>query len=149
MIVVLKTPSLAERVAAAGGAVATSAASARGRDRRSRRSRLLVTRLALQGVIVHPDYSFTRVLDGFSTLVESERGPDHRARPGRRSASIPVRVAYPAAFSARDARARRLRAGSGDRPTAALSGIDGRGVTIALLDTGVDATQSRTCGDGC
>src|SRR3954451_11332683 len=55
VIVVLRTPSLAQRVAAAGGIVGT---------RRERAwtnatvaaQKLLVSRLALQGVTIHPDF---------------------------------------------------------------------------------------------
>src|SRR3954464_12722947 len=74
VIVVLKTPSLAQRVAAAGGIVGT---------RRERiwtsstlaAQKLLVTRLALQGVRVHPDFSYARVLDGFSALIDPSAIP--------------------------------------------------------------------------
>src|SRR5690348_6546763 len=60
VIVVLKTPSLAQRVAAAGGIVGT-------RQERTwtnatvAAQKLLVSRLALQGIAVHPDYTFARV----------------------------------------------------------------------------------------
>src|SRR6185437_7629043 len=55
VIVVLKTPSLAERVAAAGGLVRTE--SERGWTKAVLSAeRLLVSRLALNGVVVHPDY---------------------------------------------------------------------------------------------
>src|SRR3954451_3901318 len=60
VIIVLKTPSLARRVKAAGGAVGT---------RRERvwtntaiaSQKLLVSRLALRGISVRPEYSFARV----------------------------------------------------------------------------------------
>ena len=48
----------------------------------------------------------------------------------------PVRVAFPASLSPR---ALRLEAASAARPGVRLAGIAGRGVLIALLDTGVDA----------
>ena len=72
VIVVLRTRSLAQRVAAAGGIVDTR------RERAWTNStlaaqKLLVSRLALQGVTIHPDYSFARVLDGFSALIEFGR----------------------------------------------------------------------------
>src|SRR5881394_3097498 len=63
VIVVLRTPSLAQRVAAAGGIVGTRRERAWTGAARSAQ-RLLISRLALHGVIVHPDYSFARVLDG-------------------------------------------------------------------------------------
>src|SRR5688500_19256333 len=65
MFVVLNTPSLADRVAAAGG---------RATDREERRwtraalaeQRLLFSRMEVQGIRIEPDYSFARVLSGFS-----------------------------------------------------------------------------------
>jgi minor extracellular serine protease Vpr len=137
VIVVLKTPSLAERVAAAGGIVST---------RRERAwtnavlssEKLLATRLALQGVTVHPDFSYARVLAGFSALVDAsavaiiERDADV-------AGVYPVRVAYPAAISTRVLSRADFGPLSGHRPEIGMSGVDGRGVTIALLDTGVDA----------
>src|SRR5437764_8817189 len=132
VIVVLKTPSLAQRVAAAGGIVGT---------RRERAwtnatlaaQKLLVSRLALQGVAVHPDYTFARVLDGFSALVDPSAIPIIE-RDDDVAGVYPVRVAYPSSISTRV-----LAHGDWeDRVAVGMSGVDGRGVTIALLDTGVD-----------
>src|SRR5438270_7783098 len=61
VIVVLKTPSLAERVAAAGGIVSTERERAWTNNVLSN-EKLLVSRLALQGGAVHPDLSYARVL---------------------------------------------------------------------------------------
>src|SRR5262245_44707218 len=60
VIVILKTPSLAQRVKAAGGVVGTH------RERLWTNTalasqKLLVSRLALHGIAVRPDYSFARV----------------------------------------------------------------------------------------
>ena len=137
VIVVLKTPSLAQRVARAGGIVST---------RRERAwtnatlaaQRLLVSRLALQGVPVHPDYSFTRVLDGFSALVDASAVPIIE-RDADVEGVFPVRVAYPATISTRVLSRADFGPESGHRANVAASGVDGRGVTIALLDTGVDS----------
>src|SRR5438128_9643737 len=74
VIVVLSTPSLAQRVAAAGGTVGTNRERA-WTDATLAAQKLLVTRLALQGVRVHPDYSYARVLDGFSALVDPSAIP--------------------------------------------------------------------------
>jgi len=136
VIVVLKTPSLAQRVARAGGIVST---------RRERAwtnatlaaQKLLVSRLALQGVTLRPDYSFTRVLDGFSALIEASAIPLIE-RDADVEGVFPVRVAYPAAISTRVLSRADFGPLSGHRPNVTVSGVDGRGVTIALLDTGVD-----------
>src|SRR5437867_3627558 len=63
VVVVLKTPSLAQRVARAGGIVGTRQ-EREWTDATLSAQRLLVSRLSLQGVTVHPDFSFARVLDG-------------------------------------------------------------------------------------
>jgi subtilisin family serine protease len=137
VIVVLKTPSLAQRVAAAGGIVDTS------RERTWTNNvlsneKLLITRLALQGVIVHPDFSYARVLAGFSALVDASAIPIIE-RDADVEGVYPVRVAYPAAISTRVLSRADYGPLSGHRPDVGMAGVDGRGVTIALLDTGVDA----------
>ena len=53
----------------------------------------------------------------------------------------PVRAAFPAALSRRVGRAKSLAAAGASGPDANLPGLDGHGVTIALLDTGVDLTH--------
>src|SRR5947207_2389664 len=50
----------------------------------------------------------------------------------------PVRVAYPATISTRVLSRADFGPLSGHRPEIGMAGVDGRGVTIALLDTGVD-----------
>jgi subtilisin family serine protease len=133
VIVVLATPSLGERVAAAGGAVDIEQEQAWTKVVLSAQ-RLLVSRLALQGVIVHPTLSFTRVLDGFSAVIPAsvipvvERDPDV-------AGVYPVRIAYPATISAKSLTADAVDAGN----ALASAGVDGRGVTVAILDTGVDS----------
>ncbi|HEY1369066.1 MAG TPA: S8 family serine peptidase [Gaiellaceae bacterium] len=144
-IVVLKTPSLAQRVARAGG---------KATDRQERAwtnavraaQRLLISRLAVQGVYLRREYSFARVLDGFSALVDSssipliERDPDV-------AGVYPVRVAYPASLSGGVLSQPDFAAAAGRRAGIGFSAeVDGRGVTIAVLDTGVDR-QARFFGD--
>jgi minor extracellular serine protease Vpr len=136
VIVVLKTPSLAQRVAAAGGVVGTE------RERAWTSSvltaqKLLVTRLAFSGISIHPDYSFARVLDGFSAVIDPSAIPLIE-RDEDVAGVYPVRIAYPATTSTQVLSRPEYGPGSGHRPEIGISGVDGRGVTIALLDTGVD-----------
>jgi len=136
VIVVLKTRSLAQRVAGAGGIVGTRQERAWTNATLSAQ-KLLVSRLALHGVTVRPDYSFARVLSGFSALLDSSAIPIVERDPDV-AGVYPVRVAYPAAISTKVLSRDDFGPASGHRPDAALPGVDGRGVTIALLDTGVD-----------
>src|ERR1043166_1467767 len=61
MIVLLKSPSLADRVAAHGG-IASDKQEQAWTSSLLAQQRLLRSRLELQGVEIHPEYSFTRVL---------------------------------------------------------------------------------------
>jgi len=127
VIVVLKRPSLAARVAAAGGAVDIEQEQAWTKLALAAQ-KLLVSRLALHGIAVRPEYTFARVLDGFSASLPATAIPVVE-QDADVAGVYPVRVAYPATVS--------VEASDVD---AALdrAGIDGRGVTVAVLDTGVD-----------
>src|SRR4051794_1954256 len=132
VIVILRTPSLAQRVAAAGGIVGTRKERAWTNSTLASQ-KLLISRLALQGVSVHPDFTLARVLDGFSALVDPSAIPIIE-RDDDVAGVFPVRVAYPSSISAHVLE----RGDWADRVGVGMSGVDGRGVTIALLDTGVD-----------
>jgi subtilisin family serine protease len=131
VIVVLKAPSVADRVANAGG-LATSEEERKWRQSALAAQKLLVARLRVQGVIVQPEFSYTRTVNGFSAAFDArgvallERAPDV-------AGVYPVRAAYPASLTSD-----LLPSQFGTRPDITLSDRDGRGVTIALLDTGVD-----------
>src|SRR5581483_2207044 len=131
MIVVVRTPSLAQRVARVRGPSAaderrwTSAAYVA--------QRAVLARLSKHGLGVRPDYTYARVLDGFSAALDPRAVALLESDPAVRGV-YPVRAAFPATTAAASA-------GAAAAPPRPLPGLDGRGVTIALLDTGVDRTQ--------
>ena len=137
VIVVLRTPSLAQRVAAHAGAASAAQERAWTTAALTAQTRL-VARLARDGIVLHPDYSFARVLDGFSANVDPSEVPLVERDPDV-AGVYPVRVAYPASVSTHVLARADFGPGSGHRAALGATGLDGRGVTIALLDTGVDA----------
>jgi subtilisin family serine protease len=135
VIVLLKTPALADRVGSAGG-LATSEEERKWTQTALSSQKLLVARLRIQGVVVQPEFSYTRTVNGFSAAFDA-RGIALLERAADVAGVYPVRAAFPASLSSR------LLTSSyfGERPNIGLSDKDGRGVTIALLDTGVDRAQ--------
>jgi subtilase family protein len=135
VLVVLHAPSLASQVAAAGG-VASDTDERRFSAAALAAQQQIVSALVAKGVAVRPRLRFTRLLNGFSATVDA-----HSLSLIERAKSVegvyPVRAAYPAAVT----RSRDLvQRGLGVRPDLSLGGFDGSGVTIALLDTGIDPT---------
>ncbi len=135
-LVVLSAFSLADWVGRAGGLAS---------DRDERRwsaaafaaQQQFVTDLARRGVRIKPEFRFTRTLNGFSAVLDPGAVALLERTPGV-TGVYPVRVGFPASVSSRVLRSAALVAGIGRRPNVGLAGIAGRGVTVALLDTGVD-----------
>ena len=131
VIVVLKAPSLADRVRP----TSTAADERRWSAEALAAQRQLIGRLALEGVAIRPEYTYTRVIDGFSAAIDA-RGISLMDSAPEVAGVYPVRVAYPATVpGAQQA------AVAGPARGLTLAGMDGSGVTVALLDTGVDRSQ--------
>src|SRR5438477_3143909 len=139
VIVVLKAPSLAQRVAEAGG-VATDAQERQWTSAAVAAEQQVLTKLAAHGVQVRVDYNYARVINGFSAQLDSEAVALLEREP-EVAGVYPVRVAYPATVSSTLLAKDELAHGAAQRPEIMLPGFDGRGVTIAVLDTGVDRAQ--------
>ena len=132
VLVVLSAFSLADRVERAGGLAS---------DRDERRwsatalaaQQQFISNLALDGVTIKPEFRFTRTLNGFSAVLDPRAIALLERSPGVKGV-YPTRTAYPASVASG------LVAGGLARRQldVRLAGIAGRGVTIALLDTGVD-----------
>jgi subtilisin family serine protease len=138
MLVLLNAPSLADTVAAAGG-VATDDQERNWSASAAAAQQQLLFELVAKGLRANLDYRYTRVLNGFSAALDPgavallERAPQVRG-------VYPVRAAYPASTSRSLLRGQADRLGIPLSAPVAVGGFDGRGVTVALLDTGVDRT---------
>jgi len=134
-IVVLRTPSVAQRLARAK--LATEQDERRWAAQAHAAQQQVLTQLARHGLVVRPDYSYVRVLDGFAAPLDP-RAVALLAHNPEIAGIYPVRAAFPASISS-------VALARGDAPpgsTVALPGFDGNGVSIALLDTGVDRFQT-------
>jgi subtilisin family serine protease len=144
VIVVLNSPSLSDRVAAAGGQ-ATEAQQKQWTASALASDNLLIARLAQQGVKVKPEHRYARVITGFSAPLDPRAVAYLEGAP-EVAGVYPVRVTYPASVSSNLIEKGGLAAGVDTRPGVALPGFDGRGVTIAVLDTGVDVKHPYVLG---
>ncbi len=132
-VVLLRPPSVAQRVRAAGGRASEAEMRAWFASAVAQQEQFLA-RLNAVGARVAPEYRYTRVVNGFSARLD----PTSAALldSDREVAGIyPVRIAYPAQSSEE----------SGVLPSSVadleIAGLDGTGVTVALLDTGVDRSH--------
>ena len=135
-IVVLRAPSLADRVRRAGGGATERqmrAWTAAARDAQQK----AIVRLAFRGAPIDAEQSYVRVLNGFAAALDPRLIPVLERDP-LVAGVYPVRAVYPAAVPDPAAAVEMLAPGGDGRVDVTLPGSDGTGITVALLDTGVD-----------
>ncbi|HYI73860.1 MAG TPA: S8 family serine peptidase [Gaiellaceae bacterium] len=133
-VVLLRPPSLAARVRSVGGKASEREMRAWSTAAVAQQEQFLA-RLSAAGARIAPEYRYTRVVNGFSARLDPTSAALLDA--DREVTGIyPVRIAYPA---------QAVEAGGGVLPAAVadleIAGLDGTGVTVALLDTGVDPSH--------
>ena len=139
MIVVLRNPSLADRIAEAGG-TATESAMRQWTAGALAAQKQIAARLSREGIQLVPDFVYTRTFNGFSAPIDG-RALALLERDEDVFGVYPVRAAYPAALSAAEFRGTAFGPGAGRRAEVGIPRFDGAGITVALLDTGVDVTH--------
>jgi Subtilase family len=135
MIVVMRAPSLAQRVQKAGGVASDD------QERRWAAAALssqqdVLLKLDTKGIFIKPELRFTRVLNGFSAALDPSAVQVLEGLP-QVLGVYRVRAAYPATVTTSPLEAAVKSAGLGSIRSS-LVGLDGSGVLVALLDTGVD-----------
>ncbi|MDX6503622.1 MAG: minor extracellular serine protease Vpr, partial [Gaiellaceae bacterium] len=139
MIVVLRARSLADHVGAVGGEATSGQEQRWAKQARLDQHRLL-QQLSFRGAVLQPTFRYTHVLNGVAASIDPATLAILQHAP-EVAGIYPVRAAYPATISTALLESADFAPGSGHRPDVGLRGADGRGVEIALLDTGVDPTH--------
>jgi subtilisin family serine protease len=135
MIVVMRAPSLAQRVQQAGG-VASDDQERRWTSQALSAQQDVLLELDTKGIFIKPELRFTRVLNGFSAALDPSAVQMLERLP-QVVGVYRVRAAYPASVTTTPLVAA-ARAASLAPIRSSVVGLDGNGVLVALLDTGVD-----------
>ena len=133
-IVVFSSPSLADRMEAAGGKVGAAKQRQWVADIEAEQDAFLAS-LRERGVTIEPEQIFTKTLNGFSATLDARAVAELDRNPSVIGV-YPVRPVYLTEAEALRAPAVGAQAG------VSLPGFDGQGTEVALLDTGVDVKQS-------
>jgi subtilisin family serine protease len=136
VIVVLAAPSLADRVANADS-VPSPEEQRRWTAQVQAGQALLVSGLRERGIELRREFAYARTFNGFSALVDDRAVAELERHPAV-IGLYPVRATYPASISGDALVEAEFAADGGRRADVRLPGFDGKGITIALLDTGVD-----------
>ena len=138
-IVVLRAPSVAEHVRRVGGR-ATEAQMRGWASAAGAAQRVVLSRLAFRGAPVEPEHSYLRILNGFSAPLDADAVALLERDP-LVAGIYPVRAAYPTALGGETSVVDIVAAAGLHRQGVVLPGFDGSGITVALLDTGVDLSH--------
>ena len=136
VIVVLSSPSLADRTAASEEPLSPDEQKRLVAEAEAAQ-RVLLAQLRSRGIVLRTEHTFTRTLNGFS----ANAGPRALAELERMrgvAGVYPVRTVYPASLGSDTLSRAEFGPDGGRRPDVGMSAFDGRGTTVALLDTGVD-----------
>jgi subtilisin family serine protease len=140
-IVVLSSPSLADRIEAASGKVGAAKQRQWVAEIEAEQDAFLAS-LRERGVAIEREQIFTKTLNGFSATLDARAVAELDRNPSVIGV-YPVRAVYPAEAEALRAPAVGAQAG------VSLPGFDGQGTKVALLDTGVDAEQAALANRLC